>query len=147
MIVECASKNAQDIATQFITNYTEQFKSIHIIATWNITDIQIRQVVTNSDNAELIKLTDKEEVKQALFAIDSNKTPGPDGFGAGFNKHYWELIKEDFYQCIVEFFMHGRLLKQINHTLIALISKIENPSQTHHFRPISLCSTVYKTIF
>jgi len=61
--------------------------------------------------------------------------------------NYRELIKKDFYQRIVEFFMHGRLLKQINHTFIALISKIENPSQTHHFRPISLCSTVYKMIF
>ena len=24
------------------------------------------------------------EVKQALFSIDSTKTPGPDGFGVGF---------------------------------------------------------------
>jgi len=56
------------------------------------------------------------------------------------------MIKEEFYQCIGEFFTHGRLLKQINHTFIALIPKVENPSQTQQFRPISLCSTVYKTI-
>ena len=46
---------------------------------------------------ELVKLPNQEEVRQALFAIDSNKTPGPDGFGAGFLKHYWELVKDDFY--------------------------------------------------
>jgi len=29
---------------------------------------------------------------------------------------------------------------------IALMSKIGNPSQTHQFRPINLCSIIYKTI-
>jgi len=95
---------------------------------------------------ELVKLPEIDEVKQALFAIDSNKTPGPDGFGADFFKHYWSIVKYDFFQCIPEFFTHGKLLKQINHTFIALIPKVENPLQTQQFRPISLCNTVYKTI-
>ena len=95
---------------------------------------------------ELVKLPEMDEVKQALFAIDSNKTPGPDDFGAGFFKHYWSIVKDDFYQCILAFFRHGKLIKKINHTFIALIPKIENPTQTQHFQPISLCTTVYKTI-
>jgi len=51
----------------------------------------------DSDNLELVKLPDMDEVKQALFAIDSNKTPGPDGFGAGSFKHYWAVVKDDFF--------------------------------------------------
>ena len=86
------------------------------------------------------------EVKQLPFSIDSAKTSGPDGFGVGFFKHYWNLIKHDFYQYITEFFIHGKLLRQINHTFIALIPKKENPSKTQHFRPINLCTIVYKTI-
>jgi len=88
-----------------------------------------------------------EEIKEALFSIESTKTPIPDGFGAGFFKPYWELIKEDLYNCIKEFFTRGKLLWQVNHMFIALIPKIQNPSQTYHFRPISLCWTIYKTIF
>ena len=38
------------------------------------------------------------------------------------------------------------MLRQINHTFIALIPKRDNPAETQHFRPISLCNTVYKTI-
>ena len=38
------------------------------------------------------------------------------------------------------------MLQQIKHTFIALVPKTENPSETQHFRPIILCSTVYKTI-
>jgi len=35
------------------------------------------------------------EVKTSLFSIESSKTPGPDGFGAGFFKQYWEVLKND----------------------------------------------------
>ena len=56
------------------------------------------------------------------------------------------MVKDDYYQCILEFFRHGKLLKQINHTFIELIPKVENPTRTQQFQPISLCSTVYKTI-
>ena len=41
--------------------------------------------------------------------------------------------------------MPAKHLKQINHTLIALIPKIDNPSLTSHFRPISLCNSLYVT--
>ena len=38
------------------------------------------------------------------------------------------------------------MLTQINHTLIALIPKVDNPSSTAQFRPISLCNSFYKII-
>ena len=56
------------------------------------------------DNLELIKSPDIEEVKQAIFSMQSNKTHGLDEFGTGSFKQYWGLIKEDLYNCILEFF-------------------------------------------
>jgi len=44
------------------------------------------------------------------------------------------------------FFEEGKLLRQINHTLIALIPKVSNPTRTNQFWPISLCNTIYKII-
>jgi len=44
------------------------------------------------------------------------------------------------------FFIDGKLLKQVNHTLIALIPKVENPTTTTQFRPINLCNSLYKII-
>ena len=52
----------------------------------------------------------------------------------------------DFIPCILEFFKTGHLLKEINRTFITLIPKIDNLCLTSHYRPISLCSTICKTI-
>lgn len=43
-------------------------------------------------------------------------------------------------------FLSRNILKEINHTFLALIPKIDNPSCANHFRPISLCSTICKVI-
>ena len=83
-----------------------------------LSDLHLVFCISHSDNLNLIKILDMIEVKQALFSTDSTKTSGPDGCGAGFFKHYWNLIKHDFYLCISEFFIHGKMLRQINHTLI-----------------------------
>ena len=67
-------------------------------------DLHLCTRISNADNLSLIKNPDMMEVKSTLFSIDSSKKPGPDGFGSGFFKQYWEVLKNDFFQCIVEFF-------------------------------------------
>jgi len=42
--------------------------------------------------------------------------------------------------------MNEKLLKEINNIFIALIMKTNSPTQTSYYRPISLYSTIYKTI-
>jgi len=137
--------NPQAIADKFVQDYSTRFLSGSNINRYS-TERMLDTSITEAENRQLIRIPDMCEVKEALFSIDSSKTPGPDGFGSGFFKQYWELIKQDFFSCIVEFFEKGKLLRQINHTFLALIPKNNDPSETHHFRPISLCNTVYKTI-
>ena len=48
--------------------------------------------------------------------------------------------------CINEFFCSGKLLREVNHTFITLIPKVDQPHTTAQFRPISLCTTLYKII-
>jgi len=102
--------------------------------------------VSQYDNQLLIRIPDTNEIKDALFSIDANKTPGPDGFGAGFFQFYSDRVKIDLRWCVIEFFINGKMLKQMNRTFITLIPKRSNPSETSHYRPISLCNTVYMTI-
>jgi len=78
--------------------------------------------------------------------MDNNKAPGPDGYNALFFKKAWNIIRDDIFAAVNEFFMLGKLLKQINHALIALIPKSDQASQVNHFRPISCCNLLYKII-
>ncbi|CAH9093976.1 unnamed protein product, partial [Cuscuta europaea] len=63
------------------------------------------------------------EIKNAMFDIGDDKAPGPDGFTSAFFKENWSIVGEDVVEAVRGFFESGRLLKQINHTIIALIPK------------------------
>jgi len=47
---------------------------------------------------------------------------------------------------VQEFFLSGWLLSQVNHSIIALVSKSTNVSSSSDFRPISCCNVIYKVI-
>ena len=78
--------------------------------------------------------------------MGNNKASGPDGYNALFFKKAWNIIGDDIFVAVNEFFMLAKLLKQINHALIALIPKSDQASQVNHFRPISCCNLLYKII-
>ena len=56
------------------------------------------------------------------------------------------MFGEDFYVAVQSFFVYEKLLKQINHFIIALVPKSTNVTSTNDFRPISCCNVVYKVI-
>ncbi|GJW25656.1 zinc knuckle CX2CX4HX4C containing protein [Tanacetum coccineum] len=60
---------------------------------------------------------------EAMFSMGDEKSPGPDGFSAAFFKEAWHIVGVDVINAIREFFTNGKLLKELNHTIIALIPK------------------------
>lgn len=103
-------------------------------------------IITPEDNYELCAQVSDQEIHNAVFQLDPDKSPGPDGYPPLFFQKYWGIIGKSVIRSVKAFFHSGKLLKEVNHTFIALIPKIENPSSANHFRPISLCSTMYKII-
>ncbi|GJU01186.1 sodium/hydrogen exchanger 6 [Tanacetum coccineum] len=81
-----------------------------------------------------------EEVKSAIFSMGDDKAPGPDGFIVAFFKKVWDVVGEDITCAIMDFFFNGKLLKEINHTIISLIPKITTPDRINDYRPISCCN-------
>ena len=49
-------------------------------------------------------------------------------------------------EAVQAFFHSSHMLKAINHTIVSLIPKVPIPTGLMHFRPISLCSVLYKII-
>lgn len=60
--------------------------------------------VTPEMNQRLIRIPDIVKVQAAVFSINSDKAPGPDGFSAGFYQNFWDVIGEDVYRDIKVFF-------------------------------------------
>ncbi|GJU75281.1 RNA-directed DNA polymerase, eukaryota, reverse transcriptase zinc-binding domain protein [Tanacetum coccineum] len=92
----------------------------------------------------VIEVTD-EEIKSALFEIDSSKAAGPD-YSACFYKKAWQIVRKEICLEVSEFFRTRRIFEEINATLIALVPKIDTPNVVSDFRPIACCNVLYKII-
>lgn len=73
-------------------------------------------VLSIEQQLDLIRLYMRKEVKEAMFQIDKNKSPGPDGYGSEVFRSAWSIVGADRTTTILEFFWHGKLLKQRNTT-------------------------------
>ncbi|GKV53234.1 hypothetical protein SLEP1_g59770, partial [Rubroshorea leprosula] len=87
-----------------------------------------------------------EEIEEGLHSCDGSKAPGPDGFNFNFIKFAWSSLKDDFVNFMCEFHQHGRLVKGLNSSFLALIPKKLNPIQFKEYRPISLLGCLYKLL-
>jgi len=133
------------IQQKFIEDFSSRFTSGCSSRALHLTR-SVSPVITAQDNLDLIRSVTENEIYTALFDMDAQKAPGPDGFGASFFQDHWLHIKDQVCFAIKDFFSSGRLLTEINHTFLALIPKVDNPETTAQFRPISLCNTLYKII-
>lgn len=86
------------------------------------------------------------EVRKALFAMHSDKSPGPDGIPPGFYQKYWGIVGEDIIKMVQQFFLTGRFENHVTETNIVLIPKKRNPTNITELRPISLCNVSYKIV-
>lgn len=99
-----------------------------------------------AQNEELMRPIVEEEVKEALFQIHPDKSPGPDGMTPDFFQKYWEIVGSDVVEMVRHFFLTGDMTQGLNETNIVLIPKKKNPTVIGELRPISLCNVITKII-
>ncbi|XP_058755694.1 uncharacterized protein LOC131628904 [Vicia villosa] len=66
-----------------------------------------------------------EEIREAIWSCDLEKTPGLDRYSMEFFKCGWNFLKKDIMEFIEEFHTKDTFLKAIIVTFIALIPKIK----------------------
>jgi len=84
----------------------------------------------------------EQEIHDSVFSIGATEAPGLDGFIGLFYQKSWTLVKPVVLSCVWNFFNKHHLLKEHNHTFIALVPKQIEPSMVHHFHPIALCNII-----
>lgn len=100
--------------------------------------------ITAEENERMNREITEEEVKKAIWTLQPDKSPGPDGFSINFYRDHWYLIKKDLVKMMKGIQRKKKMGGFTNSTYLALIPKESRPTSFSRFRPISLCNTSYK---
>jgi hypothetical protein len=104
------------------------------------------QQLSLEDNLHLIAPFTVDEIKEAVWSCDGNKSPGPDGFNLNFFKSCWNVLEKDIVDFMNEFHTNSKLPKAITSSFLTLIPKKDMPQSLNDFRPISLIGSLYKIL-
>jgi len=96
------------------------------------------QRLSSSQITSLDNKNSDDEIQKVFFSLKNNKAPGMDLVWVSLRKLEVLLVKTPLL-VFGPFFSSCLLLKQVNATTIALISKVANPFRVKDFRPISCC--------
>ncbi|KAI8536166.1 hypothetical protein RHMOL_Rhmol10G0235300 [Rhododendron molle] len=141
-------EDPEAIKTLFIDYYTRLLGTAHEGRVDATTPLQnaITTRFSDSDQLMLIKPVTDEEIKKALWSINGDKAPGPDGYNSMFYQRNWEAVGPNLTAAVSSFFKSGFLLKERNTTTISLIPKVSAPLSAKDFRPISCCNVTLKCV-
>ncbi|CAA7025018.1 unnamed protein product [Microthlaspi erraticum] len=88
----------------------------------------------------------QEEVETAIRSMGKYKAPGPDGFQPIFYHESWDVVGDSVSRFVLDFFRTWSFPAGTNDAIVVLIAKVLKPEKITHFRPISLCNVLFKTI-
>lgn len=102
--------------------------------------------VSGAENEFLTSPFSEKEIRTAVFQMEHNKAPGPDGFPAKFYQCFWDMIKADLFQLFNQ--LHGENLDitRLNFGEIILLPKTKDSSRIQQYRPICLLNVSFKIL-
>ncbi|GJZ89586.1 hypothetical protein Tco_0661368 [Tanacetum coccineum] len=136
---------ADHVSMAFFNHYPSFLGQQGVTSNLNTHNLFIKKLDSNVA-LDMITTVTTQEVKNATFSVDNDKSPGPDGYTAAFFKEAWDIVEKYVTNVVQEFFINGKLLKEVNQTIIALIPMVASPSRINNYRPISCCNVMFKRI-
>lgn len=94
----------------------------------------------------LTRMPSMKEIKQAIFVMNGDGAPGPDGFRGCFYQQYWSIIGYDVCKAVCQFFSQSWLMPNLNSNLVVLVPKVQGADKIQDFRPIALADFQFKII-
>ncbi|CAH9089943.1 unnamed protein product [Cuscuta europaea] len=129
-----STTSIDQVAMEFVEFYTKLFGTHYPTTGLDPSIVTSGNILPLDAVEDLVTPITDLEIKEALFDTSA------------FFKHNWHLVGHEFILAVKGFFGSGKLLKQLNHTLIALIPKTTHSPTASDFRPISCTNVIYKVI-
>ena len=79
----------------------------------------INKKLTDQATSSISQAIMREEIQQTIYPLKDGKAPGPDGYSAGFLKKAWGIVGNDVIEAIVNIFETGKLLREVNSTIVS----------------------------
>jgi len=145
-IEEDIISDPQTIYNHIVNYYQTLFSTNFVLQDTLLIEEVIPNLIDDNTNRLLTMMPSPEEIKYAVFDLNPNGAPGPDGFGASFFQTYWDIVHKDVTEVVTEFFQTKRLSPNFNANTLILIPKNPNADTIDQFRPISLENFKFKII-
>ncbi|CAJ2645220.1 unnamed protein product [Trifolium pratense] len=136
-----------DLITSHVVNHFQNlFTCDNAILDNGLIEEVIPELVTIDINSMLTLLPSLSEIHNAVFSLNKDGAPGPDGFGAFFFQTYWNIVKDDVSNAVLEFFSTNWLMPNYNSNTVVLIPKVQNADSIGQYRPIAIANFKFKII-
>ncbi|GJR27470.1 hypothetical protein Tco_1103702 [Tanacetum coccineum] len=96
----------EKVADAFVSHYEIFLGQSGTVTPLNVSNL-FQKRLNEIDALEMIRAVSDKEIKDAVFSIGNDKSPGPDCFTADFFKEAWDIIATDVISAIREFFVNG----------------------------------------
>ncbi|GKC48369.1 hypothetical protein Tco_1066091, partial [Tanacetum coccineum] len=113
----------------FLKNFEQFLSSAYLVQVLDSCDTLFKEKLSSADASKMITDVTDSEIKRALFEIKDSKAPSLDGFTVAFFKQAWSIIGVDTCAAVKEFFDSGKMLGELNPTLVSLIPKFHTPEK------------------
>ncbi|GKB94219.1 uncharacterized protein Tco_0980356 [Tanacetum coccineum] len=134
------------VASVFVQHYENCFGCSSLVESISNPNSLFSNKINPKKANFMIRSVTHLEVKEAMFSIGENKSPGSDGYTSAFFKCSWDIVGNEVTQAVQDIFKNGQLLRELNHTIISLVPKVQVPGKVTDYRPISSCNIIFKCI-
>ncbi|XP_042487610.1 uncharacterized protein LOC122067831 [Macadamia integrifolia] len=103
-------------------------------------------ILNQADQYHLDALPGDAEIKKAMWELDPDISPGPDGFPGAFFRRCWHIVEKEVSNAVRFFFSSSYMPQGVNNNFFVLIPKVDGADNLGNFRPLCMGNFFCKII-
>ncbi|XP_019447270.1 PREDICTED: uncharacterized protein LOC109350495 [Lupinus angustifolius] len=132
--------------TLVLNHFMDIFAAPNSIVHNDMVSTVVPTLINDVDNSRISANPSQKEIKSAIFDMNGDGAPGPDGFGGSFYQAFWSIVGPDVCRATLQFFTQDYILPNLNSNNVVLIPKVIGADKMDDFRPIAMANFQFKII-